>query len=153
MKRTHLLAAGVALALLQVSAIAGAHAAGRQVTVTHTSPLDGLYGDAASAFKKVVEEKSDGAFEVVIQRLDNEREALESVQLGSQECSFSSAGPLGNFVPETRVLDVPFLFDDRDQARSALDGEVGQELLALLPARGLIGVAWLENGLDRKSVV
>ena len=57
-----------------------------------------------------------------------------------------SAGPLGNFVAETRVLDVPFLFDRYKHARGVLDSDVGQELLALFPAHGLYGVAWLENG-------
>lgn len=124
----------------------GVASAQTQVTVTHTSPLDGLYGAAASAFEKVVEDKLGDSYDVVIQRLDNEREAIEATQLGTQECAFASAGPLGNFVPETRVLDIPYLFDDREQARATLDGEIGQEMLALFEKRGLMGVAWLENG-------
>ena len=59
------------------------------------------------------------------------------------ECAIVSAGPLGNFVPETRVLDVPFLFEGYDHARGVLDGEIGQELLALFPRYGLEG-----GGLD-----
>ncbi|MBB6182509.1 TRAP transporter substrate-binding protein DctP [Pseudorhizobium flavum] len=116
------------------------------LTLTHSSPADSHFGLAATAFKKVVEEKSGGTINVVIQRMDNEREALESVQFGSQECAMGSAGPLGNFVAETRVLDVPFLFDSYKHARGVLDSDVGQELLALFPAHGLYGVAWLENG-------
>ncbi|MGE6738951.1 TRAP transporter substrate-binding protein DctP [Allorhizobium pseudoryzae] len=116
------------------------------LTLTHSSPADSHFGLAATAFKKVAEEKSGGTINVVIQRMDNEREALESVQFGSQECAMGSAGPLGNFVAETRVLDVPFLFDSYKHARGVLDSEVGQELLALFPAHGLYGVAWLENG-------
>lgn len=116
------------------------------LTVTHSSPADSHFGLAAATFKKVAEEKSGGTINVVIQRMDNEREALESVQFGSQECAMGSAGPLGNFVPETRVLDVPFLFDSYEHARGVLDSDIGQDLLALFPARGLYGVAWLENG-------
>ncbi|QXC52770.1 TRAP transporter substrate-binding protein DctP (plasmid) [Agrobacterium salinitolerans] len=116
------------------------------LTLTHSSPADSHFGLAAAAFKKVAEEKSGGTINVVIQRMDNEREALESVQFGSQECAMGSAGPLGNFVAETRVLDVPFLFDSYKHARGVLDSDVGQELLALFPAHGLYGVAWLENG-------
>lgn len=116
------------------------------LTVTHSSPADSHFGEAAIALEQSLEAQTDGAIDVVIQRLDNEREALESVQFGTQECAIVSAGPLGNFVPETRVLDVPFLFDGYDHARGVLDGEIGQELLALFPRYGLEGVAWMENG-------
>ncbi|GAA0699693.1 TRAP transporter substrate-binding protein DctP [Vreelandella titanicae] len=116
------------------------------LTVTHSSPADSHFGEAAIAFEQSLEAQTEGAIDVVIQRLDNEREALESVQFGTQECAIVSAGPLGNFVPETRVLDVPFMFDGYDHARGVLDGEIGQELLALFPRYGLEGVAWMENG-------
>lgn len=130
-----ILAAGVLTASAQTT-----------LTLSHSSPADSHFGLAAKAFKKVAEEKSGGTINVVIQRMDNEREALESVQFGSQECAMGSAGPLGNFVAETRVLDVPFLFDSYKHARGVLDSDVGTELLALFPAHGLYGVAWLENG-------
>lgn len=116
------------------------------LTITHSSPADSHFGVGATAFKTVAEERSGGTLNVVIQRLDNEREAIESVQLGSQECAVGSAGPLGNFVPETRVLDIPFLFNDYAHARGVLDSEIGRELLDLFPARGLYGLTWTENG-------
>lgn len=116
------------------------------LTITHSSPADSHFGVGAAAFKKVAEEKSGGTLNVVIQRMDNEREALESVQFGSQECAMGSTGSLGNFVAETRVLDVPFLFDNYVHARGVLDSEIGGELLALFPQHGLYGVSWLENG-------
>lgn len=116
------------------------------LTVTHSSPANSHFGLGAIAFKTVAEERSGGTINVVIQRLDNEREAIESVQLGAQECAIGSAGPLGNFVPETRVLDIPFLFNDYAHARGVLDSEIGRELLDLFPARGLYGLAWTENG-------
>lgn len=116
------------------------------MTITHSSPADSHFGVGAAAFKKVAEEKSGGTLTVVIQRVDNEREALESVQFGSQECAMGSAGPLGNFVAETRVLDIPFLFDSYQHARGVLDSDIGGELLALFPKHGLYGVSWLENG-------
>lgn len=136
----------VGLAPLAMACGMSAAAAQTVLTVTHSSPADSHFGEAAVAFKDVLEGGTDGSVSVVIQRLDNEREALESVQLGSQECAMGSAGPLGNFVPETRVLDVPFLFNDYAHARGVLDGEIGQELLAAFPNYGLEGVAWLENG-------
>lgn len=42
---------------------------------------------------------------------------LEAVQLGTQEMVITSTGPTGNFVPDTRIVDIPFLFRDYDHAR------------------------------------
>ncbi|MWB79129.1 DctP family TRAP transporter solute-binding subunit [Pseudooceanicola sp. 216_PA32_1] len=137
--------ASLTLAAGLTAGISGA-VAQTTLTVTHSSPADSHFGVAAIAFKDAIEKETDGGINVVIQRVDNEREAIESTQLGAQECAMGSAGPLGNFIPETRVLDVPFLFDSYAHARGVLDSEIGDELLAKFDARGLKGVAWLENG-------
>lgn len=148
MSDIHIRKLGILSGLVPLAMACGISAAAAQtvLTVTHSSPADSHFGQGAIAFKETLEQLTDGSIRVVIQRLDNEREALESVQLGSQECAMGSSGPLGNFVPETRVLDVPFLFDGYAHARGVLDGEIGQELLAAFPRYGLEGVAWLENG-------
>ena len=78
--------------------------------------------------------------------LGGERESIEAVQLGTQELAFSSSGPIPNFVPETKILDVPFLFRDKAHARAVLDGPIGQELLAKFDAKGFKALAWAENG-------
>lgn len=58
----------------------------------------------------------------------------------------TSTGPLGNFVPEVRIVDIPFLFRDYDHARKVMDGPIGQELQKKMAAKGLINLAWTENG-------
>jgi tripartite ATP-independent transporter DctP family solute receptor len=134
--------AGVALSCMAPYA----WAQGKQITITHSSATNSHWGVAALEFEKVVEARSGNKFNVVVQRLDNEREAVESVQLGSQECALGSSGPVGNFVPEIRVLDVPFLFRDYAHARGVLDSEVGDKLLDRFKARGMVALAWMENG-------
>jgi tripartite ATP-independent transporter DctP family solute receptor len=79
--------------------------------------------------------------------LGGEREVMESVQLGTQELGHNSTGPVPNFVPETRILDVPFLFRDKAHARAVLDGPIGQELLAKFESKGFKALAWTENGV------
>ena len=58
----------------------------------------------------------------------------------------TSTGPAGNFVPEIKILDIPFLFRDYAHARNTLDGAIGQELLTKFPSKGLVALAWSENG-------
>ncbi len=116
------------------------------LTISHSSPVTSHWGVAATTFAKTVEEKSGGRYKVMVQRLDNEREGMESVQLGSQEFAYGSTGPAGNFVPEVRVFDIPFLFTDYAHARGVLDGEIGQSVLAKFEGAGMIGMAFGENG-------
>jgi TRAP-type transport system periplasmic protein len=78
--------------------------------------------------------------------LGGEREMIEAVQLGTLDIVNTSTGPVGNFVPEVKIVDIPFLFRDYDHARRYLDSAAGQELLTKFPAKGLVALAWTENG-------
>jgi tripartite ATP-independent transporter DctP family solute receptor len=79
--------------------------------------------------------------------LGGERESVEAVQLGTQELTFTSTGPVPNFVPEARILDIPFLFRDKAHARAVLDGPIGQDLLSKFESKGFKALAWGENGV------
>ena len=78
--------------------------------------------------------------------LGGEREMIEAVQLGTQDLVNTSTGPLGNFVPEVKIVDIPFLFRDYDHARKVMDGPIGQDLQKKMEAKGLVNLAWTENG-------
>lgn len=134
-------ALGATLALGAVPALAQT-----QVTFQHPIGINSHYGAGTTAFKETFERLTNNRFSVLYQRNDNERETIEAVQIGTIECTITSTGPVGNFVPETRNLDVPFLFRDTAHARGVLDSPIGQELLQRFPARGILAVAWLENG-------
>ncbi len=135
-----------ALAAGLTALLAGPAAAQTQITIQHPLPLNSHSGAGATALKEAFERAAGNRYRVVIQRNDNEREAIESVQIGTIECVITSTGPVGNFVPDTRNLDVPFLFRDSAHARGVLDSAIGQEMLGRFNARGLAGVAWMENG-------
>jgi tripartite ATP-independent transporter DctP family solute receptor len=135
------LAAGLAAPLFALPALAQP-----QITIQHGLPPNSHTGLGATTFKENFERLTNGRYRVVTQRNDNEREMIESVQIGTLDCTFTSTGPVGNFVPEVRIFDVPFLFRDAAHARGVLDSEIGQAVLARFPARGLVGVIWTENG-------
>src|SRR3546814_2998406 len=71
---------------------------------------------------------------------------MESVQMGTQELTWTSSGPVPNFVPEVKILDVPYLFTDYAHARGVLDGSIGDEMLKKFEPRGFKALAWAENG-------
>ncbi len=106
-------------------------------------------GAAIDAFAKSVEQRTGGRYKIQTfysGALGAERESVEATQLGTQELTFTSTGPIPNFVPEVKILDVPFLFRDYAHARAVLDGPIGQEMLAKFEAKGLKALAWGENG-------
>lgn len=136
--------APVAIALFAMSV--AMPAAGQTLTVTHPLPVNSHYGAAATAFKEVVESRTQNRIRINIQRSDNERENIEALQIGTGDLTITSTGPVGNFVPEVRVFDIPFLFRDYQHARGVLDSAIGQEVLTKFPARNLVALAWIENG-------
>jgi tripartite ATP-independent transporter DctP family solute receptor len=78
--------------------------------------------------------------------------------LGTLDIVNTSTGPVGNFVPEVKIVDIPFLFRDYAHARKVMDGPIGQDILTKFPAKGLVALAWTENGFrhmtnNKRSIV
>ena len=143
MKMTRRTALAAALA---VPLFAGPALAQTQITIQHALPTDSHAGAGATGVKEAFERLTNNRYRVVTQRNDNEREMVESVQIGTIDCTVTSTGPVGNFGPEVRVFDVPFLFRDKAHAHGVLDSEIGQGVLKRFEARGLVGAIWMENG-------
>ena len=138
-----------AITAATLSAVTLQAQAATEVTLGHTLSDSSHYSVGADAFKETLERLSDGEFivnEHPSGSLGGERAMIEGLQIGTVDVVITSTGPLGNFVPDTYVLDLPFLFEDYDQARCVLDGEIGQELLTQMGEHDLVGLAWSENG-------
>ena len=65
---------------------------------------------------------------------------------GAQEMMVGSTAPLAGMVKEFGVFDLPFLFNSEKEADAVLDGQLGQDLLKKLEAKGLVGLVYWENG-------
>jgi len=112
-------------------------------------PVEAHYGVGAAHMQKLVAERMGGRYRIELFpnfQLGGEREMTEGAQLGTIDLVITSTGPVGNFVPETLITDIPFLFRDYAHARSVLDGPIGQATLDKCPSKGLICLAWSENG-------
>ena len=82
---------------------------------------------------RLVEEISDGKITIDVYangQLGQERELLELLQIGSLDMTKVSAGALENFVPEFKVVTLPYLFADSAHTWTVLQGEIGKELLS-----------------------
>src|SRR6478672_3093980 len=145
MKLTRLFAAVAAAGLLACTAAQ----AQTTMKISISTAQNSHQGVAIDTFAREVEKRTGGRYKIQTfynGSLGGERESIEAVQLGTQELTFTSTGPVPNFVPETKILDVPFLFRDKAHARAVLDGPIGQDLLKPFEPKGFKALAWAENG-------
>ena len=136
------------LALAALLAATGAQAQ-TVLKIGYATSQASHYGVGSTVFCEEMEKGTQGRYkcqQFPNSALGGEREQIEAVQLGTQDIVNTSTGPLGNFVPEVKIVDIPFLFRDYDHARKVMDGPIGQDLQKKMEAKGLINLAWTENG-------
>jgi TRAP-type C4-dicarboxylate transport system substrate-binding protein len=74
------------------------------------------------------------------------------VEDGVLTLGYQSSSYLTDRVPELGFVDLPFLFDQRDQARAAMDGALGQFLADSIEDRVNYRIlGWFENGFRQIS--
>lgn len=120
------------------------------IRVAHVCGTGSPYDYGANAFKKLVEEGSDGRIKVEVYAGDmttDEVECVEMVQNNNLEIGWVGTGALGGFVPDLGIFELPFLFEDEDNVNKALEGEFGNSLLEQLSAvDGITGLGFHEDG-------
>ena len=115
---------------------------------TSTQPSH-IYNLAAERFGEIVAEKTGGEIEVQVfpaAQLGSERDMVEGLQIGSLEMTLTSTGPMGNFVPQVKLFNLPFLFKDRESCYKVLDGEIGTQIADRFVKVGIRSLGWFENG-------
>lgn len=65
---------------------------------------------------------------------------------GAQEMMVGSTATLVGITKEMAIWDTPFLFNNVKEADAVLDGPVGQKVMDKLQDKGLVGLAYWENG-------
>lgn len=140
---------GKLFAALALVGMMGAAQAQTVLKIGYATTKESHYGVGSTVFCDEIEKGTQGRYkcqQFPSSALGGEREQIEAVQLGTQDLTNTSTGPVGNFVPEVKIVDIPFLFRDYDHARKVMDGPIGQDILAKFPSKGLIALAWTENG-------
>ena len=121
----------------------------QEVKLAYCFPEASHYGAGARAWTAAIEEGTNGKFKVrhfPSCALGGERDTVEGLQFGTLEAIMVSTGPLSNFVTEVGLTDIPFLFRDLAHARNVLDGPIGEEILSKFDERGMVALAWGEQG-------
>ncbi|MGE5475569.1 MAG: TRAP transporter substrate-binding protein [Bacteroidales bacterium] len=125
------------------------------IKFSHVVAADTPKGKAAEMFKKLAEERTKGRVKVEVypnSQLYKDKEELEALQLGAVQMlapSLAKFGPLG--VKEFEVFDLPYIFPSKEVLRSVTDGPIGASLLKKLETKGIIGLAYWDNGFKVMS--
>ncbi|MES2964266.1 MAG: TRAP transporter substrate-binding protein [Bdellovibrionota bacterium] len=100
-------------------------------------------------FAKRVDEESKGRIHVTVYpsgQLGTEKEVLELVQTGAVSMTKVSSLSLEGFTPLYGVMNLPFLFRDREHFFGVLDGAVGTEILDASRPQALQGLTFYDAG-------
>lgn len=101
------------------------------------------------SFMAEVKEKSGGRLTGKIFHagvLGSQPDAIEQVRLGIIDFGVFSLGPMGQVVPETNVVSLPFIFKSVDQMYDLMDGAAGEAIGEGLEKKGLIALGWYDAG-------
>ena len=80
-------------------------------------------------------------------QLGNERDLQEGCSMGTIDIGIGATATLSNFTTDFALFDLPYLFADKDQARSVLHSEWANQKLSELESLDMIGLTFWEAGM------
>ena len=145
------------LAAWALSAALGSAIAQQPIVIkfSHVVAHDTPKGLAAEFFAKRAGELTKGKVKVEVyanSTLYKDKEEMEALQLGAVQMlapSLAKFGPLG--VKEFELFDLPYLFDNYAALHKLTQGPIGQSLLEKLQPKGVVGLAFWDNGFKSFS--
>ena len=125
------------------------------IKFSHVVANDTPKGKAADRFKELAEKATKGRVKVEVypnSTLYKDKEEMEALQLGAVQMlapSLAKFGPLG--VKEFEVFDLPYIFPSKDVLYRVTEGAVGKDLFKKLEPKGIVGLAYWDNGFKIMS--
>ena len=127
----------------------------------HPHPASDSFQTAALQFAEQVKNQTNGEFEVQIfpnGALGSDQQSINAVRGGQIDFCLTGNPFFTGLAPTLNVLDLPFLFKDRDHVAKVVDGPIGDTLRAELEgsnlkAIGTLDIGWRNLTNNRRPVV
>ncbi|WP_059104349.1 TRAP transporter substrate-binding protein DctP [Shouchella shacheensis] len=125
---------------------------GENIVIDVSLPLgaESHHGVGVLKFGEELERLSEGRISVrpyYDNALGAEREVFEGMGIGIIDAGMVSTGPMGGFLNEVMLFDLPYIFQDYGHAHQFLDSAYGEEMsLAIEEQTNVKVLAWMENG-------
>ena len=152
MRKWLLAAAAAAIFVAPVAAMAQAPIV---IKFSHVVAPNTPKGKGADKFKELAEKYTNGKVKVEVypnSTLYKDKEELEALQLGAVQMlapSNSKFGPIG--VKDFEVFDLPYLLPNKAALRKVTEGPLGKAMLKKLETKGMVGLAYWDNGFKEMS--
>lgn len=107
-------------------------------------------GIGAQRFKELAETRLEGQVRVEIfpgSELFNDEQVLQALLRGDVHLAAPSLSKFGVLTKQLQVFDLPFLFTDAQAVHRFQDSEAGQQLLTAMLDKGVLGLAYWDNGM------
>ncbi len=138
-------------------ALAGPALAQQPIVIkfSHVVATETPKGQGALKFQELAQKYTNGRVKVEVypnSSLYKDKEELEALQLGAVQMlapSLAKFGPIG--AKEFEVFDLPFILPDKAALRRVTDGPLGKRLFKLLEPKGMVGLAYWDNGFKVMS--
>ena len=128
---------------------AQAQITGRTFKFSIQNTMDHPLGIGAQRFSDLVSQKSGGKMKVTVYpggSLGGDVQTMSALQGGTIDFMTVTAGLLTGIVKPFGVYDLPYLFNNVEEADAIVDGPLGRKLQALLPEKGLVGLGYWDLG-------
>lgn len=122
--------------------------------LSHNAAPGNPKAEASLKFAELVAQKTNGRVKVEVggsAQYGDDVESLTNMRLGTLAFSANSQGATSGVVPQFSVIGLPFLFRDLEHAYKVVDGPVGDKLTDLAKAKGLVVLAFWDNGIRHVS--
>jgi C4-dicarboxylate-binding protein DctP len=147
------------IAALSIAALAWPGAALAQQPIvlkfSHVVAPDTPKGKGSERFRELAEKYTNDKVKVEIypnSTLYKDKEELEAMQLGAVQMlapSNSKFGPIG--IKEFEVFDLPYILPNTAALRKVTEGPLGKRLLKLFEPKGMVALAYWDNGFKLMS--
>jgi tripartite ATP-independent transporter DctP family solute receptor len=101
-------------------------------------------------FADRVKERTKGRMDIQVfpaAQLGQTKDLFMGVQAGSIEMAKMPMSFSGEWIPESKVWDLPYLFSSREGLWKAIRSDVGKKFMSeYYPRQGLAGVFWVDDG-------
>lgn len=145
-RRTVVAAALACLALSAVPALADDKF---ELKIATVAPDKTPWADLLKSYKKTIEKKSNGRIKVRVflgGTMGDENETVKMTARGQLSGVGASTGAVATLVEELAAIEIPFLFNNANEADYVLDKFLMAPMEEKFRAKGLVLGFWSENG-------
>lgn len=158
---TKKLALVLSFALAATALFAASGFAATTIKIGHVLNTDHSWHKNLAGFANDVKKETEGRVTIQLYpsgQLGNEKDMVEGLTFGTVDGGLIGGGSFQSIDQKFGIEALPYAWPTHEAAYKAFDGKLGKYLFDLLGKKGIVGLAWWENGFrhitnNKKPVV